>query len=74
MLEGAGGQVLCTITKRDTAKHISDAIFDLLSLEKTMLTYTEFIEGACRQGDLCTVFYKMMLLQARPPRNQLLHD
>lgn len=58
-------KVLSNITKRDTAKHISDAVFDLLSLDKTMLTYTEFCDGASAEPELCTVFYKMMLLQGK---------
>lgn len=58
-------KVLCLLTKREQGKHIADAIFDLLTLEKTLLTYVEFIEGACSQPELCTVFYKMMLLQGK---------
>ena len=47
------------------AKHIADAMFDLLSLYPVMLTYTEFIEAAVKNPQLCLTMHKVMLLQGK---------
>jgi len=50
---------------RDTAKHIADAMFELLALHPVMLTYTEFIEAAVADPQLCLTMHKVMLLQGK---------